>query len=56
MVAVGAKLQNIVNGAAQPLSLYSWKLQPAHSRYNISGDGLLPIYFAIKHFQHILEG
>lgn len=54
--AIGAELQQAVNGEARPLSFFSQKLQPAQTRYSTFGRELLAIYMAIKHFRHILEG
>ena len=54
-VAVGAVLQQIVNGETQPLSFFSRKLTPAESRYSTFGRELLAIYSAVRHFRHLLE-
>jgi hypothetical protein len=54
--AVGAVLQQQVNGECYPLSFFSKRLQPAQSRYSTFGRELLAIYLAVRHFRHILEG
>ena len=54
--AVGAALQQVVDGAIQPLCFFSRKLQPAQTRYSTFSRELLAIYLAVKHFRHILEG
>lgn len=54
--AVGAVLQQRLNGETQPLSFFSRRLQPAQTRYSTFGRELLGIYLAVKHFRHILEG
>ncbi|CAH8550920.1 unnamed protein product [Dicrocoelium dendriticum] len=54
--AVGAVLQQLINGHPEPLSFFSRKLQPAQTRYSTFGRELLAIYLAIKHFRHLLEG
>lgn len=54
--AVGAVLQQHINGEWHPIAYFSKKLQPAESRYSAFDRELLAIYLAIKHFQHFLEG
>ncbi|CAH8493846.1 unnamed protein product [Dicrocoelium dendriticum] len=54
--AVGAVLQQLLNGHPEPPSFFSRKLQPAQTRYSTFGRELLAIYLAIKHFRHLLEG
>ena len=54
--AVGAVLQQMVDGELKPLSFFSRRLQPAQSRYSTFGRELLAIYYAIRHFRHLLEG
>lgn len=54
--AVGAVLQQLKDGAFQPLSFFSRRLQPAQTRYSTFGRELLAIYYAIRHFRHLLEG
>jgi cleavage and polyadenylation specificity factor subunit 1 len=54
--AVGAVLQQLVHGTAQPIAFFSQKLQPAQTRYSTFGRELLAIYLSIRHFRHLLEG
>lgn len=54
--AVGAVLQQLVDGEMKPVSFFSQKLQPAQTRYSTFSRELLAIYLAIKHFRHLLEG
>ncbi|MBM6549273.1 reverse transcriptase domain-containing protein, partial [Streptococcus dysgalactiae] len=54
--AVGAVLQQLVDGTWQPLAFFSKRLQPAETRYSTFGRELLAIYLGIKHFRHALEG
>lgn len=54
--AVGAALQQLVDGELRPLSFFSRRLQPAQTRYSTFGRELLAIYYAIRHFRHLLEG
>ncbi|MDY6930035.1 MAG: RNase H-like domain-containing protein [Pseudomonadota bacterium] len=55
-VAVGAVLQQFVEGQWQPLGFFSKRLQPAESRYSTFGRELLAIYLSIRHFRHSVEG
>ncbi|CAH8610157.1 unnamed protein product [Schistosoma curassoni] len=55
-VAVGAVLQQLVNGIWEPLSFFSKRLNPTQTRYSTFGRELLAIYLAIKHFRHMIEG
>ena len=54
--AVGAVLQQHINGTWHPISFFSKKLKPAETRYSTFDRELLAIYLVIKHFQHLLEG
>lgn len=54
-VAVGAVLQQRIEGAWQPLAFYSCKLSPAQRKYSPYDRELLAIYQAIKYFRHMLE-
>ncbi|MBM6549339.1 DDE-type integrase/transposase/recombinase, partial [Streptococcus dysgalactiae subsp. equisimilis] len=55
-VAVGAVLQQNVDGNWQPLAFFSKRLQPAETRYSAFGKELLAVYLGIRHFRHALEG
>ena len=48
--AVGAVLQQNINGTWQPISFFSRKMTPAESRYSTFDHELLAVYLAIKHF------
>lgn len=54
--AVGAVLQQFVNGQLQPLSFFSQKLSPSQCNYSTFGRELLGIYLSIRHFRHLVEG
>ena len=54
--AVGAVLQQYVNGTWHPISFFSRKMTPAETRYSTFDRELLAVYLAIKHFRHFLEG
>ncbi len=55
-VAVGAVLQQLIDGHWHPLSFFSKRLQPAETKYSTFGRELLAVYLSIRHFRHILEG
>ena len=54
--AVGAVLQQFVDGHWHPISFFSRKLKPAERRYSTFDRELLAVYLAIKHFRYFLEG
>lgn len=54
--AVGAVLQQYIDGQWQPISFFSKKLQPAETHYSTYDRELLAAYLAIKHFRYFLEG
>ncbi len=54
--AVGASLEQSVEGQWQPLAFFSATLRPAETRYSAFDRELLAVYLAIKHFLHMLEG
>ncbi|BHF76260.1 hypothetical protein SprV_0501935800 [Sparganum proliferum] len=54
--AVGASLQQTINGVLQPLAFFSKKLSPAETRDSVFGRELLVVYLALRHFRHFLEG
>ena len=54
--AIGAVLQQFVDGVWQPISYFSRKLSPAETKYSTFDRELLAIYLAIKHFRHFIEG
>ena len=55
-VAVGAVLQQNINGMWQPIAFFSKRLQPAETKYSTFSRELLAVYLAIKHFCYCLEG
>ncbi len=55
-VAVGAVLQQFINGQWCPLSLFSRVLTPAETRYSTYDRELLAIYLYIRHFRYFPEG
>lgn len=54
--AVGAVLQQHVDGEWQPLAFFSKKLKAAQTRYSVFGRELLAAYLAVRHFRHFIEG
>ena len=55
-VAVGAVLQQFINGNWAPIAYFSRKLQPAERKYSTFDRELLAVYLAIRHFRHFVEG
>lgn len=53
--AIGAVLQQLKDGAWQPLAFFSRKLSPPQVKYSPYDRELLAIYEAIKYFRHMLE-
>lgn len=54
--ALGAVVQQFVDGAWQPLAFHSRKLSTAEKNYSPYDRELLAIYNAIKKFRYMLEG
>lgn len=54
--AVGAVLQQKIDGQLQPLGFFSKRLTEAQTRYSTYDRELLGIFLAIKHFRFMLEG
>ena len=54
--AVGAVLQQYIDGQWQPLAFFSKCLKPAETRYSAYDRELLAIYLAVKHFRYFVEG
>ena len=54
--AVGAVLQQQIDGEWHPLSYFSKKLRQAETRYSTFDRELLAVYLSIKHFRHLVEG
>lgn len=55
-IALGAVLQQEVQGHFQPISYFSRKLSPTESHYSTFDRELLAIYSAVRHFKHYVEG
>jgi cleavage and polyadenylation specificity factor subunit 1 len=55
-IAVGAVLEQHVNGAWQPLAFFSKQLRPPEKKYSAFDRELLAIYLACSHFRHYIEG
>lgn len=55
-VAIGAVLQQFVEGNWEPLGYFSRKLSNAEQKYAAYDRELLAIYAAIKYFRHMVEG
>ena len=54
--AVGAVLQQDIDGQWCPIAYFSKQLQCAQKRYSTFDRELLAIYQAVKHFRHFVEG
>ncbi|GFR69541.1 Pol polyprotein [Elysia marginata] len=54
--AVGAVLEQHVNGVWQPLAFFSKQLWPPEQKYSSFDRELLALYLAIRHFKFFLEG
>lgn len=54
--AVGAVLQQFIDGQWQPLAYFSKNLKPAETRYSAYDRELLAIYMAIKLFRYFIKG
>ena len=54
-IAVGAVLQQYINGEWYPIAYFTMKLKPGEPRYVAFDRELLAVYLVIKHFRH-LEG
>ncbi len=53
-VAVGACLEQHVNGIVRPLAFFSRKLRPPERRYSTFDRELLAIFLALRHFRHFV--
>ena len=54
--AVGAVLDQFVNGVWQPLAFFSRQLRAPEQKYSAFDRELLALYLAIRHFRYYLEG
>ena len=55
-LAIGAVLQQFVDGAWVPLAFFSQKLRPPERKYSAFDRELLALYLGIRHFRYFLEG
>ena len=53
--AVGAVLQQDINGVVTPIAFFSKRLDPRQQNYSAFDWELVAIYEAVRHFQHLLE-
>ena len=54
--AIGAVLQQSVDGVMVPLAFFSKKLRPPERKYSTFDRELLALYLGIRHFHYFLEG
>lgn len=55
-IAIGAVLEQVVQGQPRPSGFFSRRLQKAESNYSTFDRELLAVHQAIRHFRHFLEG
>ena len=55
-LAIGAVLQQSVNGCLVPLAFFSQKLRTTERKYSTFDRELLALYLSIRHFHYFLEG
>ncbi|CAK9813145.1 Transposon Ty3-I Gag-Pol polyprotein [Anthophora plagiata] len=55
-VAIGAALEQMVDGAWEPLGFFSRKLEKAQLNYSVYDRELLAIYKSLRFFRHFVEG
>ena len=54
--AVGAVLEQFINGQWKPIPFFSKELSPAELKYSAFDHELLAAYLAVQHFQYFVEG
>ena len=54
-IAVGAVLEQQIQGSWKPLAFFSKQLRPAEKKYSTFDRELLGLYLAIRHFRYFLE-
>jgi len=54
--AVGAVLEQLVDGVWEPLAFFSRQLRAAEQKYSAFDRELLALYLAVRHFRYYLEG
>ena len=55
-VAVGAVLEQFIEGQWKPISFFSDKFTPVHLTYSAFDRERLAAYLAVRHFQYFVEG
>lgn len=55
-IAIGAVLEQVVQGQPRPLGFFSRRLDKAERCYSTFDRELLAVHQAIRHFRHFLEG
>lgn len=56
VVAIGAVLEQIVNGEKQPLAFFSEKLDDKKEKWSTYDRELYAIYAATQHFEYLIQG
>ena len=54
-VAVGAVLEQLIDGVWKPLAFFSRQLRPPERKYSAFDRELLALYLAVRHFRYFLE-
>ena len=54
--AIGASLEQYIDGHWQPLAFCSKNMKPAETRYSSFDRELMAMYLAVRHFRHFIEG
>jgi cleavage and polyadenylation specificity factor subunit 1 len=54
--AVGAVLEQFIDGSWRPLAFFSRQLRPPERNYSTFDRELLALYLAVRHFRYFLEG
>ena len=54
-VAVGAVLEQLIDGVWKPLAFFSRQLHPPERKYSAFDRELLALYLAVRHFRYFLE-
>ena len=54
-VAVGAVLEQLIDGVWKPLAFFSHQLHPLECKYSVFDHKLLAQYLAVQHFSYFLE-
>lgn len=54
--AIGAVLQQEIDGVLRPIAFYSKRLEAPQRTYSAFDRELLAVYEAVRHFRHFLEG